>query len=293
MPWRTPRSARYAPTVAAGQRVHQRDRGGRALGELAQRVGGGVVHRRHRLAGGARAEPGAQRGAAVAGEEDDLGLLGAEGLQGALQQTLEGDRDLRRLRQRPVGLVEELDLLVALALAARRRGSRGRRRGSGPAAAATASGRSIHRIEATSAIAVPVSVTTKSMPNIWRTWSRETWPSVRTIAARICAIVSTPPSWVASSTEPQVRNPKPSSTCAATCTITSITVSRQRELGDVEAELDQRHAAQRERDQRAADDRPEGVRAGGEDERDARAGCRSARRSGSCDGTRARPGSAP
>ena len=71
---------------------------------------------------------------------------------------------------------------------------------------------------------MPVSVTTKSMPNIWRTWSRETWPSVSTIAARIWAIVSTPPSCVASSTEPQVRNPKPSSTRAAKCTTTSITV---------------------------------------------------------------------
>ena len=42
----------------------------------------------------------------------------------------------------------------------------------------------------------------------------------------------------------------------------------QRELGDVEAELHERHAAQHQRDQRAADDRQEGVRAGGEDERE-------------------------
>ena len=229
---------------APGERVDQRDGVSEALGELAQRVGGVVVHRRHRLAGAARAEPGAQRRAAVAGEEDDLGLLGAEGLQGALEQALEGDRDLGRLRQRPVGLVEELDLLVALALvhvgAVAEEGDEDR----DAAAAARPRGARSTGSRQTSAIAVPVSVTTKSMPNIWRTWSRETWPSVSTIAARIWAIVSTPPSWVASSTEPQVSQPKPSSTCAATCTTTSITVSRQRELGDVEAELDDRHAAQ-------------------------------------------------
>ena len=51
-----------------------------------------------------------------AGEQDDLGLLGAEGLQRALEQPVERDGDLGRLGQRPVGLVEELDLLVALAL---------------------------------------------------------------------------------------------------------------------------------------------------------------------------------
>ena len=86
-----------------------------------------------------------------------------------------------------------------------------------------ASGRSIQRMLQTSAIAVPVTVTTKSMPNIWRTWSRDTCPSVSTIAARICAIVSTPPSCVASRTMPHVGQPKPGSALAATWTMITIT----------------------------------------------------------------------
>ena len=77
---------------------------------------GAGVDGRHRLAGGARAEAGAQRRAAVGGEQDDLGLLGVEGLERALEQALERDGDLGRLGQVAVGLVEELDLLVALAL---------------------------------------------------------------------------------------------------------------------------------------------------------------------------------
>ena len=55
--------------------------------------------RRHRLAGGARAEAGAQRHATVGGEEDDLGLLGVEGLERPLEQALERDGDLGRLGQ--------------------------------------------------------------------------------------------------------------------------------------------------------------------------------------------------
>ena len=85
--------------------------------QRAQRGGGAGVDGRHRLARGARAEAGAQRRAAVGGEQDHLGLLGPEGLQRALEQPVERVRDLGGFRQRAVGLVEELDLLVPLALA--------------------------------------------------------------------------------------------------------------------------------------------------------------------------------
>ena len=50
--------------------------------------------RRHRLAGSARAEAGAHRHAAVGGEQDDLGLLGVEGLERPFEQTFERDGDL-------------------------------------------------------------------------------------------------------------------------------------------------------------------------------------------------------
>ena len=99
-----------------GERRRQRHRGVGARGARAQRRGRGRVDGRHRLAGGARAEAGAQRRATVGGEEDDLGLLGVEGLERPLEQALERDRDLGGLRQGAVGLVEDLDLLVALAL---------------------------------------------------------------------------------------------------------------------------------------------------------------------------------
>ncbi len=89
-------------------------RGGLRHGAHGGRRGG--VDRRHRLARAARAEPGAQRDGAVDAEQDDLGALGPEGLQRALEQALDGHRHLGRAGQRAVGLVEELDLLVALAL---------------------------------------------------------------------------------------------------------------------------------------------------------------------------------
>ena len=72
----------------------------------------------------------------------------------------------------------------------------------------------------TSAIAVPTIVTAWSRPNICRTWSRETLPSVSTIAARICAVVSTLPICDAASTAPHVIQPKPGSVEAARCTMT-------------------------------------------------------------------------
>ena len=53
---------------------------------------------------------------AVGGEEDDLGLLGVEGLERSLEQALERDGDLVRLGQVAVGLGEEVRLLVVLAL---------------------------------------------------------------------------------------------------------------------------------------------------------------------------------
>ena len=131
-----------------------------AASELAAHVRSAVAAaastRRHRLAGGARAEAGAQRRAAVGGEEDDLGLLGVEGLERPFEQTLERDGDLGRLGQGAVGLVEGLDLLVALALLDVGAVADERRSGSGSAAAASPAGRSIQRMPQTSAIAVPV-----------------------------------------------------------------------------------------------------------------------------------------
>ena len=62
------------------------------------------------------ADRGAQRVVAVRGEEDDLGHFGAEGLERLAEQPLERGPDLRAARQRPRGLVEELQAPVALAL---------------------------------------------------------------------------------------------------------------------------------------------------------------------------------
>ena len=76
------------------ERREQCDRGVGARGAGAQGRGRGRVERRHRLAGGARAEAGAQRHATVGGEQDDLGLLGVEGLERPFEQTLERDGDL-------------------------------------------------------------------------------------------------------------------------------------------------------------------------------------------------------
>ena len=73
-----------AASEPAAQRAQRRGRGARRRGAIASRAV-------------ARAEAGAQRRAAVGGEQDDLGLLGAEGLERALEQALERDRDLGRL----------------------------------------------------------------------------------------------------------------------------------------------------------------------------------------------------
>ena len=76
----------------------------------------GRVHGLHHLLVVAGAERGAQRRAAVGAEQDDLGHLGAERLERALQQALEREHDLRRARERARGLVQELEPLVALPL---------------------------------------------------------------------------------------------------------------------------------------------------------------------------------
>jgi len=63
--------------------------------------------------------PGPERGAQrrlVGRPQDDLGALGAEGVQRAGEQALDRLGDLGRARQRAVGLVEELQPLAALAL---------------------------------------------------------------------------------------------------------------------------------------------------------------------------------
>jgi hypothetical protein len=90
----------------------------------------------------------------------------------------------------------------------------------GISSSGVASGRSSQTMAQMSAIAVPTSVTAWSSPNISRTWTRETNPSVSTIAAMICAVVSTLPSCAAASTAPHVIQPKPGSMEAARCTTT-------------------------------------------------------------------------
>ncbi len=84
--------------------------------QRAQLVGDRGVDRHHLVAHVAGAVRGAQRRVALGGEQDDLGDLGAERLDRAREQALERADDLRRARQRARGLVEELEALVALAL---------------------------------------------------------------------------------------------------------------------------------------------------------------------------------
>lgn len=82
----------------------------------AQLVGDRRVERLHHVARIAGSERRAQRGVALGREQDDLGDLGAERLDRAGEQPLERDDDLGRARQRAGRLVEELEALVALAL---------------------------------------------------------------------------------------------------------------------------------------------------------------------------------
>ena len=111
----------HAPLLQVGdergrERLGERDGTRRAAGRRAHRVGHAAVDRLHRLARVPRAEARPQGRAALGAEEHDLGLLGAERLQRAGEQALERRGDLGRLGERAVGLVEELELLVALAL---------------------------------------------------------------------------------------------------------------------------------------------------------------------------------
>ena len=81
-----------------------------------QLVGDRGLDRRHDVARVARAVGGAQRRVALGGEQHDLRDLGAERLDRAREQALEGADDLGRARERAGRLVEELEALVALAL---------------------------------------------------------------------------------------------------------------------------------------------------------------------------------
>ena len=92
-----------------------RDRGV-VVDQRAQLVGDRGVDRLHDVAGVAGPVRGAQRRVGLGREQDDLGDLGAERLQRAVEQPLERDDDLGRARQRARRLVEELEALVALAL---------------------------------------------------------------------------------------------------------------------------------------------------------------------------------
>ena len=91
-------------------------RGAALFDERAHLLGHLVVDRLHQLAVRARAEQRADRRVVVGAEQDDLGELGAERLQRAREQSFQRVGDLARARECAVGLVEELQALVALAL---------------------------------------------------------------------------------------------------------------------------------------------------------------------------------
>ena len=74
----------------------------RSVGSIVDAVVAGAVGRAQRVA--------------VAGEQQDLGDVGVEGLERAGEQRLERLGDLGRAAERAVGVVEELQPLVALAL---------------------------------------------------------------------------------------------------------------------------------------------------------------------------------
>ena len=111
-----PARLQVALQAAAAERPVERDRAAAALEQVAHLVGDLGVDRLHQLAVAAGPEQGAQRRILLGAEQDDLGQLGAERLERADQQAFQRVGDLARARQRAVGLVEELEALVALAL---------------------------------------------------------------------------------------------------------------------------------------------------------------------------------
>ena len=160
-------AAREQRFELAVERRAERDRAGG--GADAQRFGGVGVDGLHRVALAVRAEARAHRRAAVVREQDDLGVVGAERVARAVEQALDRVGDLRRVRQRAVGLVEELGLLAALALGRVGAVADRARAASGTIMIGTAAGSRTTITAASSARLVLAGVTTASRPNIWRT----------------------------------------------------------------------------------------------------------------------------
>ena len=112
-----PAGLEVALQAPASERPVERERAGAAaLEQVAQPVGDVGVDRLHQLAVAARAEHRAQRRVVLGAEQDDLGDLRPERLERADEQALERVGDLTRARERAVGLVQELQALVPLAL---------------------------------------------------------------------------------------------------------------------------------------------------------------------------------
>ena len=111
-----PARLQVALQAAAAERPVEGDRAGAPLEQVTHLVGDLGVDRLHQLAVAAGPHQGAQRRILLGAEQDDLGQLGPEGLHRAHQESFERVGYLARARQRAVGLVEELEALVALAL---------------------------------------------------------------------------------------------------------------------------------------------------------------------------------
>ena len=147
-------------------------------------------------------------------EQDDLGDLGAEGLDRAGQQPLERDDDLGRARERAGRLVEELEALVALAL-----GGVGAV-GEETVTSGTTSSGSARTSEATmtapaSARLAFVVVTVRSIVSMRRERLRPDQALEREIAAPIRTTVMIAEAWVANSAKIQIIGPKPSTVPAS------------------------------------------------------------------------------
>ena len=112
-------AAAFEVALQAVVAERQVERGGTAAGGLDQRmhfVGDLGVDGLHQLPVGAGTEQGPKRWVLGRPEQDDLGHLGAEGLDRAGEQALERWRDLSRTGEGPVGFIEELEAAMALPL---------------------------------------------------------------------------------------------------------------------------------------------------------------------------------
>ena len=198
-------------------------------GELLRRAAIGLDHR-HALVAGPVGRP--QR-RAVGAEQHDLRDLRAERLQRAGEHALDRLGDLGRARQRAVGLVEELELLVALALgdvgAVDAEHDRGRHQQHDDRARSVAI-----RTAAAIAMLELAAVTTPSIANIWRSVPQLMPPSAIAIAPAMQAIVSAPVASVATYSAIQVRGSIASPLAGDRAHDHERHADRQRELREVE-----------------------------------------------------------